>query len=113
MRAQLSDKRVRKKVEENIIPTKVVIDTDFGTDADDAIAVALAMASEEIEVQAFTVVGRQSVYRKQMLENFLSCLGSNFAIPPVYAGWDAPPPAPYGLSLGGGPNAFPSAGFGA
>ncbi len=43
---------------------KVVIDTDFGTDADDAIAVALAMASEEIEVQAFTVVGRQSVYRR-------------------------------------------------
>jgi inosine-uridine nucleoside N-ribohydrolase len=93
------------------MPKKVVIDTDFGTDADDAIAVALAMASDEIEVQAFTVVGRQSVYRKQMLENFLSCLGSDYAIPPVYAGWDAPPPAPYGFSLGGGPNAFPSANF--
>jgi len=38
--------------------------------------------SDEIEVQAFTVVGRQSVYRKQMLENFLSRLGSNCAIPP-------------------------------
>jgi len=44
--------------------------------------VALAMASDEIEVQAFTVLGRQSVYRKQMLENFLSRLGSNCAIPP-------------------------------
>jgi len=94
------------------MPQKVVIDTDFGTDADDAIAVALAMASDEIEVQAFTVVGRQSVYRKQMLENFLSRLGSDCAIPPVYAGWDAPPPAAYGFWLGSGANAFPSAGFG-
>ena len=55
-----------------MLPQKVVMDTDFGTDADDAIAVALAMASDETEVQAFTVVGRQSIYRKQMLENFLS-----------------------------------------
>ena len=94
------------------MPQKVVIDTDFGTDADDAIAVAMAMASDEIEVQAFTVVGRQSVYRKQMLQDFLSRLGSDCAIPPVYAGWDAPPPAPYGFSLGSGANAFPSAGFG-
>jgi inosine-uridine nucleoside N-ribohydrolase len=89
------------------MPQKVVIDTDFGTDADDAIAVALAMASDEIEVQAFTVVGRQSIYRKQMLENFLASLGEGFKIPPVFAGWDAPPPVPYGFSLG----AFPSANF--
>src|ERR1700716_3014135 len=86
-------------LEEKTMPRKVVIDTDFGTDADDAIAVALAMASDEIEVQAFTVVGRQSVYRKQMLESFLASLGEGFKIPPVYAGWDAPTPAPYGFSL--------------
>lgn len=55
---------------------KVVIDTDYGTDVDDAIAVALAMASpDEIEVQAFTVMGRQSIYRKKMLEDFLSYPG--------------------------------------
>lgn len=98
---------------------KVVIDTDFGTDADDAIAVALAMASpDEIEVQAFTVVGRQSIYRKKMLEDFLSYLGNDCAIPPVYAGWDAPPPVPYGFSLTApstpptpGPS-FPGSGFG-
>jgi len=65
------------------MPQKVVIDTEFGTDTEDAIAVALAMASDEIEVQAFTVVGRQSIYRKQMLENFLSRLGSNCAMPPL------------------------------
>jgi len=93
-------------------PRKVVIDTDFGTDADDAIAVALAMASDEIDVQAFTVVGRQSIFRKQMLEDFLSFLGDAHAAPPVYAGWDAPPPLPYGFSLAPAPGAsFPSAGF--
>lgn len=80
------------------MPRKVVIDTDFGTDADDAIAIALALASDEIEVQAFTTVGRQSIYRKQTLETFLASLGKDFDIPPVYAGWDAPPPLPYGFS---------------
>jgi inosine-uridine nucleoside N-ribohydrolase len=95
---------------------KVVIDTDFGTDADDAIAIALAMASDEIEVQAFTVVGRQSIYRKQMLEEFLGFLGNDYAVPPVYAGWDAAPPLPYGFSLtapGSSPPAsFPGAAYG-
>lgn len=95
---------------------KVVIDTDFGTDADDAIAVALAMASEEIAVEAFTVVGRQSIYRKRMLEDFLAALGSDGDATPVYAGWDAPPPVPYGFSLnapsGPPPASFPSATFG-
>jgi len=95
---------------------KVVIDTDFGTDADDAIAVALAMASEEIAVQAFTVVGRQSIYRKRMLEDFLAALGGDCEAPPVYAGWDAPPPVPYGFSLsapsGPPPASFPGTTFG-
>jgi inosine-uridine nucleoside N-ribohydrolase len=103
------------------MPRKVVIDTDFGTDVDDAIAVALAMASDEIEVQAFTVVGRQSIYRKQMLENYLALLGKDFYIPPVYAGWDALPPVPYGFSLTSPPTpdtkphqplSFPSSAFG-
>lgn len=101
-----------------MIRKKVVIDTDFGTDADDAIAVALALASDEIEVQAFTVTGRQSVYRKQMLESFLSALGGDFDAPPVYAGWDAPPLLPQGFSLTapcakhGAAAAFPGAAFG-
>lgn len=94
------------------MPRKVVIDTDFGTDADDAIAIALAMASDEIEVQAFTVVGRQSIYRKKMLEDFLSSLGDDCAVPPVYAGWDAPTPLPYGFSTTTPGRAFPSPGFG-
>jgi inosine-uridine nucleoside N-ribohydrolase len=92
---------------------KVVIDTDFGTDVDDAIAVALAMASpDEIEVQAFTVMGRQSIYRKKMLEDFLSYLGDDCAVPPVYAGWDAPPPVPYGFSVTTPGQSFPGSGFG-
>src|SRR6267143_638228 len=99
-------------LEEKTMPRKVVIDTDFGTDADDAIAVALAMASDEIEVQAFTVVGRQSIYRKKMLEDFLSSLGDDCAVPPVYAGWDAPTPVPYGFSTTTPGRSFPSPGFG-
>jgi inosine-uridine nucleoside N-ribohydrolase len=97
-----------------------VIDTDFGTDADDAVAVALALASDEIEVRAFTVVGRQSIYRKQMLEKFLAAAGTDCAHAPVYAGWDAPPALPAGFSLdapcapeAASPSSFPGAAYGA
>ncbi|MBC8032232.1 MAG: nucleoside hydrolase [Pyrinomonadaceae bacterium] len=97
------------------MPRKVVIDTDFGTDADDAIAIALALASDEIQVQAFTTVGRQSIYRKQTLETFLASLGKDFDVPPVYAGWDEPPPVPYGFSASLPTSAFGGylSGFGA
>ena len=71
-------------------PIKVVIDTDLGSDADDSIALALALAAPELEVKAVTVVGRQSLYRSQIARGYLSLAGRNDI--PVYAGLDIPVP---------------------
>ena len=37
--------------------TKVLLDTDIGTDSDDAIALALAMASPELDIVVCLVIG--------------------------------------------------------
>lgn len=74
-------------------PRKVWIDTDFGSDSDDAIALLLALASPELDVQGISVVGRQSFARALMVQAFLGAAGRSDI--PVYPGWDAPtvPPA--------------------
>lgn len=71
-------------------PIKVVIDTDLGSDADDSIALAFALAAPEVEVRAVTIVGRQSLYRSQIAKAYLSLAGCNDI--PVYAGLDIPAP---------------------
>jgi purine nucleosidase len=72
---------------------KVWIDTDFGSDSDDAIALLLALASPELDVQGISVVGRQSFVRALMVQALLDAAGRSDI--PVYPGWDAPavPPA--------------------
>ncbi len=40
--------------------TKVLLDTDIGTDSDDAIALALAMASPELDIVAVVATGKQA-----------------------------------------------------
>lgn len=69
---------------------KVVIDTDLGSDADDSIALALALASPELDIRAVTVVGRQSLYRSQIARAYLALAGRHDI--PVYAGLDSPAP---------------------
>ena len=42
---------------------KVIIDTDIGDDADDALAICLALKSEELEVMGITTVFRNTAAR--------------------------------------------------
>src|SRR5258707_4507107 len=77
-------------------PQKVWIDTDFGSDSDDAIALLLALASPELDVQGISVVGRQSLVRALMVQAFLNAAGRPDI--PVYPGWDAPTVAPAPLN---------------
>lgn len=79
-------------------PRKVWIDTDFGTDSDDAIALLLALASPELDVQGISVVGRQSFVRALMVQAFVSAAGRSDI--PVYPGWDAPTVAPPAWNAG-------------
>jgi inosine-uridine nucleoside N-ribohydrolase len=74
-------------------PQKVWIDTDFGSDSDDAIALLLALVSPELDVQGISVVGRQSFVRALMVQAFVNAAGRPDIS--VYPGSDAPtvPPA--------------------
>lgn len=53
----------------------VIIDTDFGSDIDDAFALALALASPELDVRAITTVGKQAADRAAMVCRFLTQCG--------------------------------------
>jgi inosine-uridine nucleoside N-ribohydrolase len=75
---------------------KIVIDTDIGTDADDSIALALALASPELDLQAITVAGRQSFYRARIARRYLELAGRTDI--KVFAGRDAPTPKPLGFT---------------
>ncbi len=66
---------------------KVIIDTDLGTDIDDAMAISLAMKSSEIDVIGVTTVYGDSKYRAQLATRLIELGGCEFD---VYAGIDKP-----------------------
>ena len=67
---------------------KIIIDTDIGDDIDDAFAIALAMASPELEILGVTTVYKNVVQRAHITKKLLSCGG--FSQVPVYAGINEP-----------------------
>jgi purine nucleosidase len=71
-----------------VLPAKtpVLIDTDIGDDIDDALALALALASPELEVRGITTVHGDSHTRAVLLCRFLHAVGKRDI--PVSAGKD-------------------------
>src|SRR6266508_3355917 len=67
----------------------VIIDTDIGSDIDDAFALALALASPELDVKAITTVGGQAEDRAWIVCRFLAHGG--FKPIPVAFGRDPQP----------------------
>jgi inosine-uridine nucleoside N-ribohydrolase len=55
--------------------TPVLLDTDIGTDVDDAFALALVLASPELELRGVTTVGSEPRTRALMLCRFLTAIG--------------------------------------
>jgi len=55
--------------------TKIVIDTDIGTDVDDALALGLALGSPELEVTAVTTVYGDVDLRARMVRKLLGLAG--------------------------------------
>mgnify|MGYP001600011378 FL=1 len=70
-------------------PRPVLIDTDIGSDIDDAFALALALASPELDIKAITTVGGQAEDRAWIVCRFLSHGG--FKSIPVAYGRDPQP----------------------
>lgn len=85
----------------------VWIDTDFGSDADDAVAILLALASPELNVQGITVAGRQSFVRALMVRAYVDAAGRPDI--PVIPGWDAPtvPPNELNANTAAAPGLLP------
>ena len=61
-------------------PLSILLDTDVGTDVDDAIAIALALASPEIELRAVTTVSGDVTLRARIAKKLLD-LGRQSAVP--------------------------------
>jgi inosine-uridine nucleoside N-ribohydrolase len=53
----------------------MILDTDIGTDVDDAFALALALASPEIDLRGVTTVGSDADIRARMVCRFLTAVG--------------------------------------
>jgi purine nucleosidase len=56
-------------------PQKIIIDTDIGTDIDDAFAVALALQSHEVSVLGFSTASGDTVARAKILDEMLGASG--------------------------------------
>ena len=59
---------------------KIIIDTDIGDDIDDALAIAFALNSPEVEVIGITTVFRNTDARAKIAANLLNLAGKNISI---------------------------------
>lgn len=67
---------------------RIILDTDMGTDVDDALCLALALASPEFELVAVTTVSGDTNLRARIAKKLLVLAGRGEI--PVYAGCDKP-----------------------
>ena len=63
----------------------ILIDTDIGDDVDDALAIAFAMCSPEVRIQAVTTVFKNTGKRAELVQALLKVYG-NSGIPVYDAG---------------------------
>jgi purine nucleosidase len=68
--------------------TKIIIDTDIGDDIDDALAIAFALESPELEVIGITTVFKNVIARAKLTVSMLKMAGKEEI--PVYAGIGSP-----------------------
>ena len=54
---------------------RILVDTDIGSDVDDALALALILASPELELEAVTTVGRVGPVRARIAAALLGLAG--------------------------------------
>src|SRR5438876_10868186 len=86
------------------VPIPVLLDTDIGTDLDDVFALALILASPEVDLRAVTTVGGDAHTRARVVCRFLEAVGR--AEVPVASAQPARPTPdrseqlPYGLQPG-------------
>lgn len=67
---------------------RIILDTDVGTDVDDAMALALAIASPELQIEGITTVHADAVLRARIAQRLLMLAGCEQI--PVVAGASIP-----------------------
>src|SRR5262249_61032694 len=82
------------------MPRRIVLDTDIGTDVDDALALALAVASPELELVAVTTVSGDATLRARIAARLLALAGRGDV--PVHAGCARPLGGRSGFAWTGG-----------
>src|SRR3990167_10796151 len=65
--------------------TKIILDTDIGSEMTDAAALTLAAGSPEVNLLGVTTVTHDAVFRASVAKKFLNLLGKNMI--PVSAGF--------------------------
>lgn len=70
------------------MPRSIVLDTDIGSDVDDAMCLALALAAPELEICGITTVGNESLRRAHVAAKLLAL--AERADIPVFAGCRVP-----------------------
>ena len=68
----------------------VIVDTDIGTDIDDAFALALLLQCPELELRGITTVSGDAPLRARLAAKLLSLAGDPWGGVPVYAGTTGP-----------------------
>src|SRR5215213_6732899 len=69
------------------MPARAILDTDIGTDPDDALALAFILASPEFKLEGITCVYADAPLRARIAQKLLSLRGVNI---PVRAGASTP-----------------------
>jgi purine nucleosidase len=70
------------------VTRRIVLDTDMGSDVDDALCLALALASPELEIAAITTIGNEARLRARITAKLLALAGASEI--PVHAGCRVP-----------------------
>src|SRR5215467_10346800 len=70
------------------MPIRVILDTDIGTDVDDCLALALILASPELQLEGVTCVYGDALLRARMVRKLLRLAGREEV--PVYVGAEKP-----------------------
>jgi len=81
----------------------ILLDTDIGSDVDDAFALALALASPEVDLQGVTTVAADAETRAWMVCRLLTAVGRRDVPSPGAATRSRPAPSRARSSTGGTP----------
>ncbi len=69
------------------MPTKILLDTDIGSDIDDAVCLAYLLANPECDLLGITTVSGQPIDRARMASALCRAAGKEI---PIYAGLESP-----------------------